>query len=327
MPPASSGGGAPATARGSASLLPSAMLLGSPSASASYRTPPAAEIARGHAVADPVRGLAVALRWPAVLALDAPAVIATWYLVVASAFGHRPVPTEALLLGLATWLAYMADRLLDGRRFPCANETMSARHRFAQRHRGVLSVIWCGVAVATCGLALATLDDRTLGIGLAAGVATLLYVIGTYLRPRIVRASVPRELVVGAVFSAGLLIVAGPQGSASSISAFAILALPFAANALVVSCCERRRDAALGEVSSATRWAGLPRVLPVLLLALGFAQIGAVLLASGPTVRLLEAGAAAMFAMAALAIFGRRHPGVAGLADLALLMSGLPHGL
>jgi hypothetical protein len=80
------------------------------------------------------------LAWWHLVSLDAPTVAATWTWAVAQACGLRLPPASLLAMGIAVWLLYAADRLLDARvlngsaRERHAGE-LEARHFFHHRYR------------------------------------------------------------------------------------------------------------------------------------------------------------------------------------------------
>src|SRR5262245_62998456 len=76
--------------------------------------------------------------WPNLLSLDAPAVALLWQVFFVRCF-HASVGAEsAVLLGVAVWLIYAADRMLDAWR----GAGKSARHEFYRRHWRAVVPVW-----------------------------------------------------------------------------------------------------------------------------------------------------------------------------------------
>jgi hypothetical protein len=83
---------------------------------------------------------------PNLLSLDAPLVAIAWLYVFARTWRLGYHPWEAYAsLGLAVWIIYVSDRLLDASLLNSGNERMEARHRFHWQHRKIFRV---GLAIA-----------------------------------------------------------------------------------------------------------------------------------------------------------------------------------
>lgn len=146
---------------------------------------------------------AVPVGWH-LLSLDAPTLAVLW----AWSFGRAvdaPISLTALaVLGLGTWLLYIADRLLDGRPGPLRGD-LRQRHFFYASHRrpfllaGALALAPLGWLIAIMPAA-ARLDDTLLFVVVA------LYFAAVH-QPR-VRLRFPRELAVALVFACASVIPA-----------------------------------------------------------------------------------------------------------------------
>ena len=85
--------------------------------------------------------------WPNLLSLDAPIVALVWLYMFKRAWHVNYLPWQSYLaLGLAVWVVYVADRLLDHRIRPAEDPHIGARHAFHYKHRrlfqvGVLSAL------------------------------------------------------------------------------------------------------------------------------------------------------------------------------------------
>jgi hypothetical protein len=140
--------------------------------------------------------------WPNVLNLDAPLVAVLWQFLLARSMTVRLNPFEPCALGLAVWLIYIADHLIDTAR-PASGAWEPPRKLFFRRHwRGGLAL---GIAV---GLALLACNSRWLwastvrgGLQLSAGVAGYFSLI--HLTPAPWRIRWPREIAVAVLFTMG----------------------------------------------------------------------------------------------------------------------------
>ena len=84
--------------------------------------------------------------WPSVLCLEAPAIALLWQALSARRLGVDPGLHLRLLLGLAVWLSYTADRWKDA----FSEAPVTPRHAFARRRRWAILGIW--IAAACLGL-------------------------------------------------------------------------------------------------------------------------------------------------------------------------------
>lgn len=141
------------------------------------------------------------------LSLDAPTVAMLWTWFLAQAC-HLHLPLAApVAMGLAVWMLYAGDRLLDSRvldsRPAAAVDELEARHYFHHRHR---PAFLAGIALA--GVVLAILLP-----GLNAEAMRLYFVEGALLCSwfLVLHATsgghrLPKEIAVGAFFSAAVFI-------------------------------------------------------------------------------------------------------------------------
>ena len=140
-------------------------------------------------------------QWPNVLGIDAALIAVGWYWLLLP--GEAIFPTiPALVLALSVWLTYLADRLFDVRgKEP--TELRSLRHHFVARHKNTLWVFWCFLLLINLSLALKGLSEAQLMRGLILLLVTLAYTLGVQ---KIKPAPLQKELLVGLIFSAGVLI-------------------------------------------------------------------------------------------------------------------------
>ena len=114
--------------------------------------------------------------WPNVLSLDAPVVAVLWQAALARVSGVALPEGCHLALGLAVWLIYMVDRVLDG--FSMGEQPVKTmRHAFYQRYRWyfVFGVLPLGT-LALGWVSLTAIPEGILwrGVGLS-------FVVGMYL--------------------------------------------------------------------------------------------------------------------------------------------------
>ncbi len=138
------------------------------------------------------------------LSLDAPTVAVVWTLGFATALHLQLPPLGPAMLALATWLVYVADRLLDAAR-PAHAASLQERHHFHQRHRRIFLSVAAVVLPLLAWLVMTRLDPAPLREDLALAGCSLVYLLcvhfplGLAARTRI---RLPKELIVGIVFAA-----------------------------------------------------------------------------------------------------------------------------
>lgn len=153
------------------------------------------------------------------LSLDAPSVAVLWMLFFPgiAATAHRT--HEAAALGLAVWILYVADRLLDAR---SGNGMLRDRHLFHHRHRRVL------LAMVACVAPLLLLLVATLPAAVRTGWLLLSLPLCAYAavihrwRPQ----RLPKEFIVAVFFAVAVVLPAFSQRphSASVLTQAALFA-------------------------------------------------------------------------------------------------------
>lgn len=136
------------------------------------------------------------------LSLDAPVVTVVWQRLFAIDTGARLAWYHSVIVGASVWLAYAADRWLEGWRVEPAR-LATPRHRFYYRHRYPTAVVWSVVLGCTVGFSLARLSPRELAAGFLLLVPTLAYLLSHQFVHRHARWRVPKELCVAALITAG----------------------------------------------------------------------------------------------------------------------------
>lgn len=209
------------------------------------------------------------VRWwqlPLVLSLDAPLILVVWQRLLARAAGVELTAAHAAVLGLSVWLAYSADRWVDAWRVP-ADMVRTQRHRFAQRMRWPLAVVWVAAFAIDVRVASAMLTPYEWRAGLWLAVATVAYLTGLQTLPA--RAwRLPKELVVAALlgWGAALFPFVRPRAHVgAAVVPLALFVVACFANCAVIAVWERAIDEAHGHTSLVRQfhWGGRAgRILP-----------------------------------------------------------------
>jgi hypothetical protein len=210
-------------------------------------------------------------QWPTILSLDATLVAVLWQRLLAKAAAVAIGWPEAVVLGASVWLAYVADRWIEGWRL-APNQVKTQRHLFYQRWRWPVAALWALVFAVDLETAIVRLPTREFAAGLALLCPVLAYLLSHQLVHRHSRWRAPKEVCVAALLGAGvaLFLVAQP-----SSSALASLAAPLAlftvlcfANCALISTWEHEVDLTHGQTSLALQFqqgAAVSRALPWLL--------------------------------------------------------------
>jgi hypothetical protein len=158
----------------------------------------------------------IRLEWPGrlldqwhLLSLDAPTVAAAWSCAFAWS-AHVRVPwLSNAMLALATWLLYVADRLLDGQQ-TSKSAVLRQRHYFHVRHRvAFMSVALPGMLILGWFITR-RMDPSARGEDVLLAACALLYLLCVHLPfPKYTRLiAFPKELAVGIIFAAACVIPA-----------------------------------------------------------------------------------------------------------------------
>ncbi|MGA3186663.1 MAG: hypothetical protein ABSF22_06080 [Bryobacteraceae bacterium] len=141
--------------------------------------------------------------WPNLLSLDAPIVALLWQILFARCFHARVDPLPSVLLVLAVWLIYAADRTIDA----WTGEGLRPRHEFYRRHWPALLPLWILALGAGTALAWTRLTREMLLNGFALGVAVVLYFallhLGIFQKTK--------EAAVAVLFALGATLSAWPH--------------------------------------------------------------------------------------------------------------------
>lgn len=218
-------------------------------------------------------------QWFTILSLDATFAAVAWQAVTFRAANVPLRPGHPAILGASVWLAYAADRWIEGWRLS-PDQARTQRHFFAVRWRWPLLVVWVAVCVGDVALAITSLTLREFVAGTALLAAVAAYLLSHQLLHRHHRWRLPKELCVAALMVGGVSVfpLAQPGVNAWSLVPveFGFGALCFA-NVALISLWEREVDIAHGQESIARRLgraAPFGRVLPWLLAGVALGASG-----------------------------------------------------
>lgn len=146
--------------------------------------------------------------------LDAPTVAVLWAWSLARALELRVSLISIAVLGIGTWLIYVADRLLDFH--SPSHPALRERHFFHARHRSALLQVAAIAGSLLLGLvcimpAAARRDDALLF------TVAMLYFASVHLPALRVRRWFPREVAVGVLFALATAVPAWATGASTRV--------------------------------------------------------------------------------------------------------------
>jgi hypothetical protein len=264
-------------------------------------------------------------QWPTVLSLDAPAVTLAWLALVSRSLGVDLGWPPFVVLGSSVWLAYAADRWIEGWRLAEA-QVRTPRLRFYQRWRGPVAAVWVVVLVLDVAVGLTTLPWAAVVAGWVVTAAVATYLLSHQLVHRTHRWRLPKEVCVAMLLTAGCAVfLVGRSDAVAMGSLLALFALTCFVNCVLISLWERDVDYVQEQSSLAleSRHAAWIPWTPWLL-ALGAAALAL----GGREPHRTVAGCAAASALL-LALIDRLEPRLGwqaarALADLVLLTPLVP---
>ncbi len=197
-------------------------------------------------------------QWPAILSLDAPLVAVLWQALFARKLGVHLDWHDPVLLGLAVWIVYAADRWIEGWRLDL-NTVQTQRHQFYLSHRW--PVFWVGIAaiIATTIIAIARLDGREFKAGFILLIPTLLYLFSHQLVHRHHPLRLPKEIVIAVIFALGCAIapaVIVPAKIPELLIPVTLFGLLCFANCALIASWEKEVDTLHGQTSLALQLKG-----------------------------------------------------------------------
>ncbi|MEI6246535.1 MAG: hypothetical protein WCQ64_16015 [Acidobacteriota bacterium] len=191
-------------------------------------------------------------QWPTVLSLDAPLVSVLWQTALARVAGIHLRSAHIIVLAATVWLAYAADRWIEGWHVHW-RDIRTQRHHFYQRWRWPVAAVWLTVFVADVAVAFVRLTLPEILSGALLMAFVLLYLLSHQLVHRHRPRRLPKELCVAALLTGGVCVFLLPSAHlteiASSASLFALLCFT---NCALISTWEREVDLSHGQSSLAT---------------------------------------------------------------------------
>ena len=190
-------------------------------------------------------------QWPTVLSLDAPAVALLWQRLLARSAGARLGAAPVFVLGASVWLAYAADRWIEGWRLH-PEHIRTQRHHFYQSWRWPIGALWAAVLGADVAVAIEGLGRREFLAGLALVGAVAAYLLSHQLVHRHHRWRAPKELCVALLLAGGVAVfIVAPapvrwRGVAMPLALFGLLCF---ANCALISVWEDAVDQSHGQTS------------------------------------------------------------------------------
>ncbi len=215
-------------------------------------------------------------QWPTVLSLDAPLVALAWQAQLAQAARVRLGWVEPAILGASVWMAYAADRWIEGWRL-APDQVRTQRHAFYQQWRWPLAAVWFAVFASSVALALSHLTRREFDGGLLLLAAVLAYLLSHQLIHRLNRWRAPKEVCVAGLLAAGaaLFLATAPGADLPALTApLGLFALLCFANCALISVWEYEVDMSHGQTSLAHQFAqgaALGRTVPWVVMAISVA--------------------------------------------------------
>lgn len=259
------------------------------------------------------------LVWLNVLCLDAPLVALSWQWLFARRMGVSLPVAEQAALFLTAWLIYLADRLADSLVLD-AGVTKSLRQAFCFRHQKFFFAMTVMIALFDSALVFSRLDREIFVLGLFLGAIALIYLVISFVFPRLWQAIPLKEIAIGFLFAAGTLLALGPRLFAipSTMNAAILFACLCSLNCMSIAIWERDLDRAQKKYSIATRWSRSDLFVPILLIVLFAICIAVALVDPGLRSLALCLGVSAIL-LAALRIAPLAGDERTALADLVLL--------
>lgn len=262
-------------------------------------------------------------QWPTVLSLDAPVVALAWQALLARIVGTKLEVYHVVLLGLSVWLAYTADRWIEGWRLT-VRTVRTQRHYFFLRWRWPAFGVWLAVLIGGVGLAVMRFTPREWAVSLGLLAVVLMYLFSHQFLHRNHPWRVPKELCVAMIIALGAALypaALSPERSGQLVAPVMLLVCLGVANCLLISNWERAVDARHRQTSLALQFTQTRRVaygLPVGIALLGAGLALALDGASRNAAWCGVASAGLLFALAcAQPLLGRERARL--LVDVALL--------
>jgi hypothetical protein len=266
--------------------------------------------------------------WPTILSLDAPAVAVLWQRLLGQSASVRIGRAEMFVLGCSVWLAYAADRWIEGWRL-APERIRTHRHFFYRKNRWPIAAAWLALLGLDVAVAFRGLTAGEIAAGAVMLPAVAAYLFSQQLLHRNNRWRVPKEACTAILLGAGaaLFAIGRPGSDLRTMGVpLALFVLLCFSNCALISVWEDEVDHSHGQTSLALQFRGaavFSRTLPWALAVLS----GAAWLAAGPRVEPAAGCAALSSALLGLVDMAEARIGrilARVLADLALMTPLLP---
>lgn len=195
-------------------------------------------------------------QWLTVLSLDAPLVAVAWQAALARAARLSLQTHHLFILGTAVWLAYAADRWIEGWRLS-PGQVLTQRHFFYLRWRWPVATVWLLTLATAVTVAVVELTGAELVAGLLLLVPVLVYLLSHQLIHRRHPRRAPKEVCVALLFAAGVICFAAAQHPAvllTEAGPLGLFALLCFTNCSLISFWEDEVDRAHDQTSLALQY-------------------------------------------------------------------------
>ncbi|MBC8039799.1 MAG: hypothetical protein H7Y06_04585 [Opitutaceae bacterium] len=224
-------------------------------------------------------------QWPATLSLDAPLVAVLWQSLFARKLGVRLDWHDPVLIGLAVWIVYAADRWIEGWRLDL-NIAQTHRHQFYIRHRW--PVFWIGITaiMAATSIGITRLESREFKAGFVLLIPTLLYLFSHQLVHRHHPLRIPKEIVIAVIFALGCALApafVSPEKIPTLLIPATLFGLLCFANCALIASWEKDVDTVHGQTSLALQLKGRSSIIHALPWLVSVAALASLALNSAPT--------------------------------------------
>lgn len=217
------------------------------------------------------------LTWLNVVCLDAPLVAVSWQWLFARSFELAVPAGGTAALFVTAWLIYLADRFGDSLSIERQHAT-SLRQRFCLKHRRAWIFAIAMLFAADLVVVSAALDRRIVVFAAPVGALAIAYLILNQRRPALWRSLPVKEITIGVLFAAGVIVALAPELTASATLSWLLFAALCSFNCISIAVWERWLDKSQSRVSVATAFPRVGGYMPVALLLLA---LGSVAVAGG----------------------------------------------
>ncbi len=180
------------------------------------------------------------LTWITSLSLDAPLVVIAWQHAVSAHYSTGLSVHHRVIVFMAVWLGYTADRWLDAWRH---EENVSRRHSLHAKYRWAFLVAWTLVCGGSILLSLAKLSSLELRNGIALASTSLLATVVIQTHPFGKRRALTKSLLTTFLVTGSVLLFAAPESRAHTATTVTIMAPLFLLNCLLIHSWDRSIDA------------------------------------------------------------------------------------